>query len=298
MEHFLPEHLPDDLWARILVEVEGGVKNGVLLGFPYKKTKKTPLLSMVLSQSRFHQLRLVCHKFNNVFLSQRRLSRILILSPALTQESLPSLLAWQQQYGASVEIFAACCSPCVDAALSKLMPPRTALVKAFLSGCCNSTVSLMSGLISLTYCEIVSSGEGDHCVDRTPLKELASLQSLHLACGVFTATRLPANLTNLSLRRSFMHAGGAEYNFGSNKFVTSLRKLVVCDGVLNGLHPRGLLACSALVDLQLANCCIESAGLEDSVDLTNAIMPDLLVLTSLSRLQLQEQTSPHNYRDM
>ena len=77
---FLPGHLSDDLWAKILLELEGGVTDGLCLRVvePY---------SMAKSQSEFHQLRLVCRKFNDVFIRCPRLFRGLILSRSLNGPS-------------------------------------------------------------------------------------------------------------------------------------------------------------------------------------------------------------------
>ena len=273
--------LSDDLWAKILVELEGGFTDGLCLRVvePY---------SMAKAQSKFHQLRLVCHKFNDVFKGRPRLSRCLLLSPALTQESLPSLLAWLQQYGAFVEIFAAYCdSPCVEAALGKLMPPQTSLDNVFLSECISSAVQLMSGLTSLTYCEIVSPKD---TVDLDPLKDLANLQKLHLTDGKFFASGLPAHLTNLTIEGANVWI---QSTLGSS-CVTSLQKLRVRDSQLYGLHPRGLLACSAVEHLQMMSCLVTADELEQRVDFTAEMpggMPVCLptgisALTSLSSLML------------
>ena len=83
----------------------------------------------------------------------------------------------------------------MKAALSKLRPPQTLLDNIFLEACSTSTIQLMSGLTSLTYCEIVSPKD---TIDLTPLKELATLQKLYLTDGSFVTAHLPAHLTNLT----------------------------------------------------------------------------------------------------
>lgn len=95
MQTFRPEDLSHDLWAKIFTHLEGGVKEGLGL-------KNFDPFRIVESQSRFQQLRLVCHKFNNVFKSHRRLSRRLFISPRILQQSMPSLLHWIGHYGATV----------------------------------------------------------------------------------------------------------------------------------------------------------------------------------------------------
>ena len=82
MQAVLPGHLSDDLWARILLTLEGGFRDGLYLG------QLVPD-GMAESQSQFLQLRLVCRKFNSVFKSHHRLSeaycclRLSLTSPFL-----------------------------------------------------------------------------------------------------------------------------------------------------------------------------------------------------------------------
>ena len=107
------------------------------------------------------------------------------------------LLACLQQHAASLELFAAYCgSPCVEAALDKLKPVQTLLNTMILSACSSSAVQLMSGLTSLTYCEILA--PHDKALDLNPLKELANLQKLYLTNSDLNAAVLPAHLTNLT----------------------------------------------------------------------------------------------------
>ena len=283
----LPGQLSDDLWAKILVTLKGGVTDGICLRWIEPN-------SMAKSQSTFHQLRLVCHKFNDLFRTYPRLHRGLMLPPTLTRESLPSLLAWLQQHGASVEIFAAYCgSPCVEAALQKLMPPQTSLDNVFLSQCSSSAVHSMSGLTSLTYCEITSPND---TIDLTPLKDLAKLQKLYLTDGNFTANGLPAHLTNLTMEGANLdnlHNLLVSHSvpLGSS-CVTSLRKLRVWDGDILGFHAFGVLACSAVEELQMIKCLIpavelgQCVSLRDNSSIATCLPVGISTLTLLSSLTL------------
>ena len=144
----------------------------------------TTFKSMIDAQSQFLQLRLVCHRFNEDFMHQG-LPRGLLLPPFLVRkQSLPSLLTWLPQYGASVERFAAICNTVYfEAVLKKLMPPQTTLNSICLSNSCSpSPVLLMSGLTSLTS-KIRNSGD---TIDLTPVKKLEKLQKL-LLTGNFRA---------------------------------------------------------------------------------------------------------------
>ena len=270
----LPGRLSDDLWAKILVQLEGGVTDGLCLRImePY---------SMAEEQSAYHRLRLVCRKFNTIFKEHRRLLRGLVLSPALTKEALPSLLTWLGQHRSSVQMFAAYCdSPCLEAALSRLQAPQTLLDNVFLSGCSNPAIQLMTGLTALTYVELVSPKD---IIDLSPLEGLAHLQKLHLTDGNFVCDSLPASLTNLTL-------DDAKVAASATRCATSLRKLRAIDSSMIGFHPDGLSACSAVEDLQCRQCFVGAASDENTVDLRNGmsiLLPTAIsALTALSHLSL------------
>lgn len=208
---------------------------------------------MARTQSQIQQLRLVCRKFNDVIKDHPRLSRCLLLSPALTQKSLPSLLAWLQQHAASVQTLAAYCgTPCWEAALTKLLPPQTLLDNMFLSKCSSLVVPLLSGLTAMTCCQVSKPTDS---IDLSPLKKLANLQKLHLSHGGFQAASLPAHLTSLTVQGAALFIQRSPVGCSC---VTSLRKLRLRNGYLSGLHPRGLLACSAVEQLQLVKCAIKA----------------------------------------
>ena len=264
--------LPDELWAKIFVELEGGVRHG--LGESFRDFPDR----MAEAQSELHQLRLVCRKFNDVIKAHPRLSRCLVLPPALNHQSLPSLLAWLQQHAASVEILAAYCdSPCPEAALAKLLPPQTLLDDVFLSQCSSRAVALMSRLNLMTQCELSTPTD---VIDLSPLKELTKLQKLHLSHGNFQAAGLPANLTNLTVEGSHLFV---RHNPLGCSYVSSLQKLQLYHGYLSGLHPSGLLACSAVEQLQLIHCSIGADDKSCWVD-SSCLPTGFSALTSLSSL--------------
>ena len=119
----------------------------------------------------------------------------------------------------------------------------------------------MSGLTFLTYCKIASP---ENTIDLTPLKELVKLQKLHLTHGNFMAADLPAHLTNLTMDCADVVIHDSP--LGSS-CVTSQRKLQVIDGDFVGLHPCGLLACSAVEHLQIIRCLIPADDLDQCVSL-------------------------------
>ena len=242
--------LPDELWAEIFLRLQGRVQDD-LCSMDFAPG------SVAEVQSKFHQLRLVCRKFNDVIKGHPGLSRCLVLSPALRCPAFPSLQAWLQQHAASVETLAAYCEysghPCLETAIAKLSPPQTRLVDVFLSGRSSLAVPHMSGLTSMTHCHIYKPGHNLHL---TPLKELTKLQKLHLSHGHFLATDLPAHLTNLTVEVAIVTIQHSPLGLSC---VTSLQKLQVGNGAhISGLHPSGLLACSAVEQLQLLNCSIKA----------------------------------------
>ena len=279
--------LPDELWAKIFVELENGVRDGLRECF-----EKYEPCRMAEAQSEFHQLRLVCRKFNDVIKAHPRLSRCLVLPPALNHQSLPSLLAWLQQHAAAVEILAAYCdSPCPEVALVRLLPPQTLLDEVFLSRCSSLAVPLMSGLTSMTQCELSTPID---MINLSPLKELAKLQKLHLSYGNFQAAGLPANLTNLIVEGSHLFI---QHSPVGCSCVSSLQKLRLFHGYISGLHPSGLLACSAVEQLHLLNCSIGAD--EKSCWVESSCLPTgFSALTSLSSLTVAfdnvDPTVPEN----
>ena len=164
------------------------------------------------------------------------------------------------------------------------MPPQTSLDNVFLSQCSSSTVQLISGLTSLTYCEIQSP---EDTIDLTSLKALVKLQKLHLTDGYFYAAGLPAHLTNLTVNAADMLIPHSPLGCSC---VTSVRKLRVKDGELVGLHPCGLLACSAVDHLQIVRCSIPPDEPEQCVSLAHesaistCLPPGVSALTLLSSL--------------
>ena len=122
----------------------------------------------------------------------------LILPPALDDLSLPSLSAWLQRCGPSVQILAAYCgNHRLEAALSKLQPPRTQLVDIYLPGCSDAAVQLVAGLTALTCCELQARNRSE-ALDLSPLTMLPTLQKLQLTRGALRCAGMPAHLTHLT----------------------------------------------------------------------------------------------------
>ena len=210
---------------------------------------------------------------------QRPPQIVQILGPlSRSQTTVPPQSPWLA--AASVETLAAYCgSPCLEAALAQLLPPHTLIQDVFLSQASSLVVPLRSGLTSMTYCQ-VSTPTGS--IDLTPLQELTKLQKLHLSHGEFWAAGLPANLTNLTLE-------GAEVSIQHSPLgcscVTSLRKLQVCHSYLQGLHPLGVLACSAVEHLQAVKSAITADEAEHLLMLADAVLEVAYLPSGMSALR-------------
>ena len=283
------ERLPDELWVKILLEVEGEVTDGLCC--PGVNPH-----SVATSQSYFYKLRLVCRKVNDIFISQPRLSRGLTLPPAMDGPSFPSFLSWLQRFGTSLQILAAyCSSSCMEAALSKLQPPHIQLVNVFLSGCNDPAVQLVAGLTALTCCEL-KSWSSSEVLNLSPLMMLQTLQKLQLSRGTFECVGLPPHLTDLALVD--VDLAVLDVLPGGNDCVTSVRKLQVLWSHLVGLHPDGLAAFVALEELDCGACLILGASAEKRLSLaqyTRFFMPaGISALTALTRLHLAVASEPED----
>ena len=276
MQAELPFQLSNDLWAKILGEVSDGIGDRLYCG----------TCNMAKVQSRQHQLRLDCRKFNEVFDSHSELSRGLLI--ALKPHALPSLLAWLKRHGHAVQMLAACCHPtCMEAVLVELQPAQR-LNRVYLSYCSTRAVQLLGGLTTLTCCELTSPPLGS--IDLAPLASLASLRELHLADGAFVSVGLPAHLTNLTLTDCDLH-GAALPDPLYESCATSLRKLHIITSELTNLQPSSLTACLALEELQCVRCSVADwdspdncIALEEGQDFS--LPAAISTLTSVSYLTL------------
>ncbi len=224
--------LPDDIWAKIFLHLERGVGDGLALRYSEPN-------SLVEAQADYYRLRLVCRKFNQVFRQQGQLCRGLALPMCPSDQSLQSLESWLRDHSSYVRNLAAYCgSPGLDVALEALAGPPPKLASVFLCDCSISALNKLAVFTSLTSCELVE--PQGNMLDLAPLQPLANLQKLILIEGMFIPTQLPPHLTNLTLSHASTRA--AE----QCSCVTSLKKLRLFESQLIGLHPDGIVACSAV----------------------------------------------------
>ena len=224
--------LPDDIWAKIFLHLEGGVCDGLALRY-------CELNSLLEAQAEYYRQRLVCRKFDQVFRQQHQLCCGLAVPVPLSDQKLQSLESWLQEHSSYVQNLAAYCGdPELDSAIDLLAGPPPLLSSVFLWDCSISALDKLAVFTSLTSCELVEPQVS--VLDLTPLQPLANLQKLVLADGLFLTTQLPPHLTNLTLNHAVVTA--AEQCF----CVTSLKKLRLLDSQLIRLHSDGIAACSAI----------------------------------------------------
>ena len=217
------ERLSDDVWATILLELERKVSDGLCHHTLERHSATGP-------QLQFQQLRLVCHQFNRLFKTRSQLSHRLMLSPAMKEASLPTLIKWLHCHGPSVQVLAAHCgSSCLEAALDQLQAPQALLRKVMMTHCSSSALQLMMGLHALTSCVLKSPSLS---ANLNSFMELPCMQKLHLTDGFFKSSGLPAHLTNLSLDCAYLSI--SDMVSRGNDCVTSLRRSQVLNSQLMG----------------------------------------------------------------
>ena len=228
-------------------------------------------------QASLYRLRLVCKRFNEVFLKYPDLCRDLVFRQQQADTLSPSLVAWLKRYHTSMQSLAAYCG---NSALMQLLAMlsssknnlRSVLVQSSLRG----SLPSFAAFDHLTVLEVVAPGDG--LVDLSTLQLSKSLQTLVMQDGTFETKSLPPNLTYLFLARSKLTS------YEGCSCVTSLTRLNLVHSSLLGLHSRGLSACHALEGLTCLESCITATDMQQFLmfNQTSFILPlGLSALTSL-----------------
>ena len=259
-----------ELWAQIMSLLMSGVPKGKLMRCSSPER-------MFSQQASFHRLRLVCKRFNEVFLKYPDLCRDLVFRQQQADTLSPSLVAWLKRYHTSVRLLAAYCGNSALVQLLEMLSSsknnlQSVLVQNYLCGALPS----FSAFDHLTVLEVVAPGDGP--VDLSTLQLSKSLQALVMQDGTFETKSLPPNLTYLFLTRSKLTS------YKTCSCVTSLIRLNLVDSSLLGLHSQGLLACHALDRLTCLESCISATDMQQFLmfNQTSFILPlGLSALTSL-----------------
>jgi len=229
-----------ELWAQILSLLGSGVAEEIDLS--NLSTKYT-----LGQQSSFHRLRLVCKRFNDVFLEYPDICRHLVFRQQQADTLNPNLVAWLKRYHTSVQTLTAyCCNSALIHLLDMLASNEYWLQSVLVQNHFRSSLPSFAPFAHLTTLEVVS--PRDSFLDLSTLQLSNSLRTLVVQDGTFTTGSLPPNLTNLYVADSDVES------YQHCSCVTSLMQLKLWNSTLCGLHQHGVLACHALEGLT----CLES----------------------------------------
>ncbi len=239
--------LSNELWAKVLSLTVSGVADESDMRF------LSPKLCLS-EQARFYRLRLVCKRFNDVFVEYPHLCRGVVLKEqyldSLDTLRLASLVAWLLRYCGLVRTLAAYGGTTLSGILATMADQPSTLQTVLAQRCNNLAVQQLSRFDQLTTLELVT--PMTNMLNVSPLQHSSSLQRLVMQNGSFNAQMLPPHLTSL-------HLAGSELTSARDcSCVTSLRKLKLSDSKLYGIHRQGLPACVALEGLTCLEGCISA----------------------------------------
>ncbi len=259
-----------ELWAQIISLLLFGVAEETEMRFlsPNRTFSQ---------QASFYRLRLVCKRFNEVFLEYPDLCRGLVFRQQQADTLSPSLVTWLKRYHASVQTLAAYRgNSALIQLLEMLSSSKNHLQSVLLQNHYCGPLPSFAPFDHLTTLEVVAPGDGPF--DLSTLQFSKSLQTLIMEDGTFETESLPPNLTYLYL------AGSKLTSYEGCSCVTSLSRLSLVHSSLLGLHSQGLLACHALERLTCLESCITAMDMQQLLMFNNNsfILPlGLSALTSL-----------------
>lgn len=235
---------------------------------------------MALTQSAFHQLRLVCRSFAEALVAPWT-SRCLLLQESFPVVALPSLLTWISRYGDSVQSLTAHGgSDVLPSVLVALKFTSYRLLTASLAQATFLQVGLLSEHSSLTAIDLKLVS----ITDLQCLQGLPSLRTLCLEGEVFSGLSKLPHLTHLRVTRANAICSQ------DCAFVSCLRKLLLNHAVLAAFTTQGISVCHALRELSINESCVEAEDVADHLNLRSdtepRIPPGMAALSSLTSLQL------------
>ena len=194
---------------------------------------------------QYHNLRLVCKAFRDLFRKHPSLSDRVLVREGLPGSRLPQLLnALHRNQASTQTLISFAEAPAADAALAVLLCPTPRLQKLTLDWASETTLHLVSVFTSLTFCEILQPVKED-ALDVAPLSSLANLQKLSLVYGTFTNIHPPGRLKCFRVSQA---TATMCQNYDRH---SSLLKLRVEDCELS---MSGLLGICAFTNLQVLEC--------------------------------------------
>jgi len=276
----VPEDIANGLSLEIRAQILCLLGSGVAeeTDLMYLSTKYT-----FSQQASFYRLRLVCKRFNDVFLEYPDLCRHLVFRQQQANTLNPSLVAWLKRYHTSVQTLAAYCGNSalihlLDMLASNKNRLQSVLVQNYLGG----PLPSFAPFAHLTTLEVVA--PGDDIFDLSTLQLSKSLQTLIMQIGTFETQSLPPNLTYLYL------AGSELMCYNNCSCVTSLTRLkLLGNSCLYGLHHQGL-ACHALEGLTCLESYVTAMDVDRSMIFNHNMFRMPLGLSALTSLRCFDAT--------
>ncbi len=259
-----------EIWAQILSLLGSDVAEEELSNLPTKCT--------LGQQASFHHLKLVCKRFNGVYLEYPDLCCYLVFRQQQPDALNPSLVAWLKRYHTSVQTLTAyCCSTALTLSVDMLASNENWLQSMLVQNHLGSSLPSFAPFAHLTTSEVVLPQDG--FLDLSTLQLSNSLQTLVVQDGTFITVSLPPNLTNLYLAdsdvKSYQHCS----------CVTSVVQLKLLNSTLHGLHQQGLLACHALEGLTCLESYVSAMNASQEMVFKNIMFVMPLGLSALASLR-------------
>lgn len=225
------DQLPVELWKRIFQSLRPDSK-GTVNSLWDDADPECDIAALLSDQARFHQLKLVCGRFHQVFLQHPELSAEVILAKGNASNLMQSLLLWLRRFAESVyTVTTFDNSPYQDMVLGGLSCLESELAHAYLTGVCSATIHGLASFSSLRRCEL---NMPENILDLQPLQFLACLSDLSLAGGTFFNLSVGSQLTNIH-----MESSRASCLQGPN-YASSLKSLQCHHATLLDFRERGL----------------------------------------------------------
>lgn len=267
--------LPLEVWARIFSHLKA---ENVLAS----AVSEQAVAKLMADQAYFHQLKLVCSKFRDVFAEHPELSDEISVNKSSAHTFIPSILVWIQRWRSSIQrVNWFSRKEHQEMLLGALACPDSLLDMVYLTNASQNAVHALPVFSSLSQCEF---HDQQVQLDLTALHALPSLKELTLSSGCYSSVPATGHLTTLWVMNGTVLFSGASLQD------ISLETLVIISSKLSGLHDIGLAACTALSCLECRSC-VFSAELDGDVlqlseDVTALIPARMSELTCLTKLEM------------
>lgn len=259
-------------------------------------SRKTQLVAKVMAdQASFHQLPLVCSKFNSVFAEHPELSDELNISKHVARTFVPSVLLWIHRWRSSISSFNAFSGEQHhELVLGALACPCSLLESICLVKPPAGAVCALPTFKSLRRCDLDGSKDEKDYLDLSALHQVFSLEELYLSTGRFSSVPSSGHLTTLWVSQSSVRFTG---NLLED---ISLKSLTMRHCAMSGLHDSGLAACKSLSSLCVIHAVFTAALQDDVLRVVKTLvaslparMSELRCLTSLHMALVSSSSTTH-----